>query len=139
MTEGPDHLAPVVRAGAASRRCYREVSGTEAVTCGGGRQGLACGRQRINLQQAGGPGAIGPRHPTPGAGDRRLASGVPPEDVVERLRSRGVRPGLGPVPRTGAPEHTESGCVRGPDGNLAEIARHPARAPLVRPGGGLRN
>ena len=53
-------------------------------------------------------------------------SGVPLADVVERLRSCGVQPVLGPVPRTGARGPMESVYVRDPDGNLVEIARYPA-------------
>lgn len=104
---------------------YSRVLGMEPITFAGGRRGLAFGRQKINLHQAGrefDPKAL---KPTPGSIDLCFITETPLEEVMAVLKSHGVAIAEGPVPRTGALGPMISVYFRDPDGNLVEVSNYP--------------
>jgi len=104
---------------------YQQVLGMEPVTFAGGRRGLAFGRQKFNLHQAGrefDPKAL---KPTPGAIDLCLITLTPLADVQEHLKANGVVMIEGPVQKTGATGPIQSVYFRDPDGNLIEVSNYP--------------
>jgi len=104
---------------------YQKVLGMEPVTFAGGRRGLAFGRQKFNLHQAGrefDPKAL---KPTPGAIDLCLITLTPLADVQAHLKASGVAIIEGPVQKTGATGPIESVYFRDPDGNLIEVSNYP--------------
>lgn len=103
---------------------YQRVLGMEAITFAGGRRGLAFGRQKINLHQAGREFEPKALKPAPGAIDLCFISPTPLAEVVEHIRSCGVAVVEGPVPRTGALGPMQSVYIRDPDGNLIEISNY---------------
>ena len=103
---------------------YQKVLGMEPVTFAGGRRGLAFGRQKFNLHQAGrefDPKAL---KPTPGAIDLCLITLTPLADVQAHLKASGVAIIEGPVQKTGATGPIESVYFRDPDGNLIEVSNY---------------
>ena len=103
---------------------YQRVLGMEAITFAGGRRGLAFGRQKINLHQAGREFEPKALKPTPGAIDLCFISTTPLAEVVQHIRSCDVAIVEGPVPRTGALGPMQSVYIRDPDGNLIEISTY---------------
>ena len=104
---------------------YQQVLGMEPVTFAGGRRGLAFGRQKFNLHQAGrefDPKAL---NPAPGAIDLCLITLAPLADVQEHLKASGVVIIEGPVQKTGATGPIQSVYFRDPDGNLVEVSNYP--------------
>ena len=104
---------------------YQQVLGMEPVTFAGGRRGLAFGRQKFNLHQAGrefDPKAL---KPTPGAIDLCLITLTPLADVQDHLKANGVAIIEGPVQKTGATGPIQSVYFRDPDGNLIEVSNYP--------------
>src|SRR5512138_1506645 len=81
---------------------YSRVLGMEPVTFAGGRRGLAFGRQKFNLHQAGREYEPKALKPVPGAIDLCLIAATPLEQVIGHLKAEGVAIIEGPVPRTGA-------------------------------------
>ena len=105
---------------------YRRVLGMEPITFAGGRRGLAFGRQKLNLHQAGrefDPKAL---KPTPGSIDVCFITEAPLEDVIAHLKSCGVVIAEGPVRKTGALGPMMSVYFRDPDGNLVEVSNYAA-------------
>jgi catechol 2,3-dioxygenase-like lactoylglutathione lyase family enzyme len=103
---------------------YRRVLGMEPITFAGGRRGLAFGRQKLNLHQAGrefDPKAL---KPTPGSVDVCFITEVRLEDVIAHLKSCGVVIAEGPVRKTGALGPMTSVYFRDPDGNLVEVSNY---------------
>jgi len=103
---------------------YRRVLGMEPITFAGGRRGLAFGRQKLNLHQAGrefDPKAL---KPTPGSVDVCFITEAPLEDVIAHLKSCGVVIAEGPVRKTGALGPMMSVYFRDPDGNLVEVSNY---------------
>jgi catechol 2,3-dioxygenase-like lactoylglutathione lyase family enzyme len=103
---------------------YRRVLGMEPITFAGGRRGLAFGRQKLNLHQAGrefDPKAL---KPTPGSIDVCFATETPLEDVIAHLKACGVVIAEGPVRKTGALGPMMSVYFRDPDGNLVEVSNY---------------
>jgi catechol 2,3-dioxygenase-like lactoylglutathione lyase family enzyme len=103
---------------------YSRVLGMEPVTFAGGRRGLAFGRQKFNLHQAGrefDPKAL---RPAPGAIDLCLITLAPLAEVIETLKSHGVVIIEGPVEKTGATGPITSVYFRDPDGNLIEVSNY---------------
>ncbi len=103
---------------------YRRVLGMEPITFAGGRRGLAFGRQKLNLHQAGrefDPKAL---KPTPGSVDVCFVTEVRLEDVIAHLKSCGVVIAEGPVRKTGALGLMMSVYFRDPDGNLVEVSNY---------------
>jgi catechol 2,3-dioxygenase-like lactoylglutathione lyase family enzyme len=104
---------------------YQQVLGMEPVTFAGGRRGLAFGRQKFNLHQAGrefDPKAL---KPAPGAIDLCLITLTPLADVQDHLKANGVAIIEGPVQKTGATGPIQSVYFRDPDGNLIEVSNYP--------------
>jgi catechol 2,3-dioxygenase-like lactoylglutathione lyase family enzyme len=103
---------------------YSKVLGMEPVTFAGGRRGLAFGRQKFNLHQAGREFEPKALSPAPGALDFCLISTTPLETVAQRLKEHGVVIIEGPVEKTGATGPMMSVYFRDPDGNLVEVSNY---------------
>lgn len=104
---------------------YSKVLGMEPITFAGGRRGLAFGRQKINLHQAGREFEPKALKPVPGALDLCFITETPLEEVIAQLKEHGVAIAEGPVPRTGALGPMTSVYFRDPDGNLVEVSNYP--------------
>ena len=104
---------------------YSRVLGMEPVTFAGGRRGLAFGRQKLNLHQAGREFEPKARAPAPGAIDLCFITQDPLEDVITELKEQGVVIIEGPVDKTGALGPMKSVYFRDPDGNLIEVSNYP--------------
>ena len=103
---------------------YTRVLGMEAITFAGGRRGLAFGRQKINLHQAGrefDPKAL---KPTPGSIDICFITNGSLDDVAAHLKAHDVKIAQGPVEKTGALGPMQSIYFRDPDGNLIEVSKY---------------
>jgi catechol 2,3-dioxygenase-like lactoylglutathione lyase family enzyme len=103
---------------------YARVMGMEPITFAGGRRGLAFGRQKINLHQAGREFEPKALKPTPGSMDLCFITETPLEEVIAQLKSQGVAIAEGPVPKTGALGPMTSVYFRDPDGNLIEVSNY---------------
>ena len=105
---------------------YSKVLGMEPVTFAGGRRGLAFGRQKLNLHQAGREFEPKALKPAPGAIDLCFISATPLAEAIETLKAHGVAIIDGPVPKTGALGPMMSVYFRDPDGNLVEVSNYEA-------------
>ena len=103
---------------------YSQVLGMEPITFAGGRRGLAFGRQKINLHQAGKEFEPKALKPVPGALDLCFITETPLDEVIAQLESHGVAIAEGPVPKTGALGPMTSVYFRDPDGNLIEVSNY---------------
>ena len=103
---------------------YGRVLGMEPVTFAGGRRGLAFGRQKLNLHQAGREFEPKALKPAPGAIDLCFIAATPLEQVVEHLKACDVHIIEGPVPKSGATGPMSSVYFRDPDGNLVEVSNY---------------
>ena len=103
---------------------YSRVLGMEPVTFAGGRRGLAFGRQKLNLHQAGREFEPKALKPAPGAIDLCLIADTPLEEVAAHLKEKGVAIIDGPVEKTGATGPILSVYFRDPDGNLIEVSNY---------------
>ena len=107
---------------------YARVLGMEPVSFAGGRRGLAFGRQKFNLHQAGREFEPKALKPAPGAMDFCLITETPLAEVMEALKQHGVAIIDGPVDKTGATGPIKSVYFRDPDGNLVEVSNYAAAA-----------
>ena len=105
---------------------YSRVLGMKPVTYAGRRRGLAFGRQKLNLHQAGREFEPKALKPAPGAIDLCFISTTPLEQVMAELRAHGIVIIQGPVPKTGALGPMQSVYFRDPDGNLIEVSNYAA-------------
>jgi len=105
---------------------YSRVLGMEPVTFAGGRRGLAFGRQKLNLHQAGREYEPKALRPAPGAIDLCFVAATPLGQVIEALRAQKVAIIQGPVAKTGALGSMQSVYFRDPDGNLVEVSNYDA-------------
>ena len=105
---------------------YSRVLGMEPITFAGGRRGLAFGRQKINLHQAGREYEPKALKPNPGSMDLCFITETPLDDVIAELKSQGVAIAEGPVAKTGALGPMTSVYFRDPDGNLIEVSNYGA-------------
>ena len=121
-----DHLVLTVHDLDRTIDFYSRVLGMEPITFAGGRRGLAFGRQKLNLHQAGREFEPKALKPVPGAIDLCFISETPLEAVIAHLQSHGVKVIEGPVPKTGALGPMSSVYFRDPDGNLVEVSNYPA-------------
>ena len=103
---------------------YSQVLGMQPVTFAGGRRGLAFGRQKFNLHQAGREFEPKALKPAPGAIDLCLVTETPLEQVATHLQEKGVAIIDGPVEKTGATGPILSVYFRDPDGNLIEVSNY---------------
>jgi catechol 2,3-dioxygenase-like lactoylglutathione lyase family enzyme len=108
---------------------YGRVLGMQPITFAGGRRGLAFGRQKLNLHQAGREFEPKALKPTPGSIDLCFATESPVAEVIAHLASCGVAIAEGPVKKTGALGPMMSVYFRDPDGNLVEVSNY-AEAPV---------
>src|SRR5258705_9471069 len=76
---------------------YSRVMGMEPITFAGGRRGLAFGRQKINLHQAGREFEPKALKPTPGSLDLCFITETPLEEVIASLKANAVAIAQGPV------------------------------------------
>ena len=104
---------------------YSRVLGMEPVTFAGGRRGLAFGRQKFNLHQAGREFEPKALRPAPGTIDLCLITETPLAEVMDELRKHGIAIIQGPVDKTGALGPIMSVYFRDPDGNLIEVSNYP--------------
>ena len=104
---------------------YSRILGMEPITFAEGRRGLAFGRQKINLHQAGREFEPKALRPAPGALDLCFITETPLEEVIAALKAQGVAIAMGPVPKTGALGPMTSVYFRDPDGNLIEVSNYP--------------
>src|SRR5205807_6862084 len=95
---------------------YSRVLGMEPITFAGGRRGLAFGRQKLNLHQAGREFEPKALKPVPGAIDLCFISETPLEEVMAQLRANEVAIAQGPVEKTGALGPMMPVYFRDPDG-----------------------
>jgi len=105
---------------------YSRVMGMEPITFAGGRRGLAFGRQKINLHQAGREYEPKALKPVPGSLDLCFIAETPLADVIAQLKANGVVIVDGPVQKTGALGPMMSVYFRDPDGNLVEVSNYAA-------------
>ena len=103
---------------------YERVLGMQPITFAGGRRGLAFGRQKINLHQAGREFEPKALKPAPGSMDLCFVTETPLAEVAAHLKSCGVAIAEGPVARTGALGPMMSVYFRDPDGNLIEVSNY---------------
>jgi catechol 2,3-dioxygenase-like lactoylglutathione lyase family enzyme len=103
---------------------YSRVLGMEPITFAGGRRGLAFGRQKINLHQAGREFEPKALKPAPGSMDLCFITETPLDEVIAQLKSAGVAIAEGPVAKTGALGPINSVYFRDPDGNLIEVSNY---------------
>ena len=120
-----DHIVLTVHDLERTIAFYSRVLGMEPVTFAGGRRGLAFGRQKLNLHQAGREFEPKALAPAPGTIDLCFISETPLADVIARLKAEGVVIIEGPVDRTGALGPMKSVYFRDPDGNLIEVSNYP--------------
>ena len=120
-----DHLVLTVHDLERTIAFYSRVLGMEPVTFAGGRRGLAFGRQKLNLHQAGREFEPKALAPAPGAIDLCFISATPLAGVIAKLQEEGVVIIEGPVDKTGALGPMKSVYFRDPDGNLIEVSNYP--------------
>jgi catechol 2,3-dioxygenase-like lactoylglutathione lyase family enzyme len=120
-----DHLVLTVFDVQRTLDFYSRVLGMEPVTFAGGRRGLAFGRQKLNLHQAGREFEPKALKPGPGAIDLCFISPTPLAEVVAELQRHGIVVIEGPVEKTGALGPMMSVYFRDPDGNLIEVSNYP--------------
>jgi catechol 2,3-dioxygenase-like lactoylglutathione lyase family enzyme len=116
-----DHLVLTVFDLERTIEFYARVLGMAPVTFAGGRRGLAFGRQKLNLHQAGAEFEPRALKPAPGAIDLCFISTTPLEQVKAELEAHGIVVIQGPVAKTGALGPMMSVYFRDPDGNLIEV------------------
>lgn len=122
MIDHLDHLVLTTADEEACVRFYVEVLGMSLETFGDGRKAFRFGNQKINLHRKGHEFEPKAQVPTPGSLDLCFIASVPLEDVIARLKDKGVPILEGPVMRTGATARIRSVYVRDPDLNLIEIS-----------------
>jgi catechol 2,3-dioxygenase-like lactoylglutathione lyase family enzyme len=120
-----DHIVLTVHDLERTIAFYSRVLGMEPVTFAGGRRGLAFGRQKLNLHQAGREFEPKALAPAPGAIDLCFISETPLADVIAKLKAEGVVIIEGPADKTGALGPMKSVYFRDPDGNLIEVSNYP--------------
>ncbi|MNL54897.1 Virulence protein [compost metagenome] len=91
-------------------------------TFGQGRKAFKFGEQKINLHVKGSEFEPKAHLPVPGALDLCFIAALPLDEVIARIRERGVQIVEGPVRRTGANYPLRSIYLRDPDLNLIEIS-----------------
>ena len=121
-----DHIVLTVHDIERTISFYSRVLGMEPVTFAGGRRGLAFGRQKLNLHQAGREFEPKALAPGPGAIDLCFIASTALDEVIETLKEHGVAIIEGPVDKTGALGPMKSVYFRDPDGNLIEVSNYPA-------------
>ncbi|WP_062366729.1 VOC family protein [Variovorax paradoxus] len=122
MIDHLDHLVLTTSDEGACTRFYVDVMGMALETFGANRKAFRFGNQKINLHVKGHEFEPKAQLPTPGSLDLCFIASVPLEEVIARLKDKGVPILEGPVMRTGATSRIRSVYVRDPDLNLIEIS-----------------
>jgi catechol 2,3-dioxygenase-like lactoylglutathione lyase family enzyme len=122
MIDHLDHLVLTTTDEEACTHFYIDVMGMALETFGQGRKAFRFGNQKINLHVKGHEFEPKAHVPMPGSLDLCFIASVPLDDVVARLKDKGVPVIEGPVMRTGATSRIRSVYVRDPDLNLIEIS-----------------
>ncbi|QGW83121.1 VOC family protein [Variovorax paradoxus] len=122
MIDHLDHLVLTTADEKACTRFYVDLMGMVLETFGPGRKAFRFGNQKINLHVKGHEFEPKAQVPTPGALDLCFIASVPLDDVIARLKDKGLPIIEGPVMRTGATSRIRSVYVRDPDLNLIEIS-----------------
>ncbi|AGU50461.1 glyoxalase-like domain-containing protein [Variovorax paradoxus B4] len=122
MIDHLDHLVLTTADEEACTRFYVDVMGMALETFGADRRAFRFGSQKINLHVKGHEFEPKAQVPTPGSLDLCFIASVPLEEVIARLKDKGVPILEGPVMRTGATSRIRSVYVRDPDLNLIEIS-----------------
>ncbi|RRH89891.1 VOC family protein [Variovorax beijingensis] len=122
MIDHLDHLVLTTAHEQACIRFYVDAMGMALETFGANRKAFRFGNQKINLHVKGHEFEPKAQVPTPGSLDLCFIASVPLEDVIARLKDKGVPILEGPVMRTGATARIRSVYVRDPDLNLIEIS-----------------
>ncbi len=120
-----DHLDHLVLTTAHEADCvafYTDGLGMTLETFGPGRKALRFGQQKINLHVKGHEFEPKAHLPVPGALDLCFIAAIALDDVIGRLREKGIPIIEGPVRRTGATGPIRSIYLRDPDLNLIEIS-----------------
>lgn len=122
MIDHLDHLVLTTADEEACTRFYIDVMGMALETFGQGRKAFRFGNQKINLHVKGREFEPKAHVSMPGSLDLCFIASVPLDDVIARLKDKGVPVIEGPVMRTGATSRIRSIYVRDPDLNLIEIS-----------------
>jgi catechol 2,3-dioxygenase-like lactoylglutathione lyase family enzyme len=122
--ESIDHIVLTVKNIEATCAFYAQTLGMKVVAFGAGRKALVFGRQKINLHEYGDEIEPKAKVPTPGSADLCLVTNIPIPQVLEHLRTNGIKILEGPVERTGAVGPITSVYLRDPDGNLIEVSSY---------------
>lgn len=122
MIDHLDHLVLTTAHEQACIRFYVDAMGMALETFGANRKAFRFGNQKINLHVKGHEFEPKAQVPTPGSLDLCFIASVPLEDVIARLKDKGVPILEGPVMRTGATARIRSVYVRDSDLNLIEIS-----------------
>lgn len=118
-----DHVVLTVRDIAVTIDFYSRVLGMTPVEFEG-RRGLAFGRQKFNLHQAGREYEPKAELAKPGTMDICLITTTPIDAVIAHLAREHVAILQGPVMRTGAIGPIRSVYFRDPDLNLVEVSNY---------------
>ena len=124
MIDRIDHIVLTTRDREGCVRFYTEVLGMKLEsfkTPTETRWALQFGEQKINLHEWGREFTPRAHVAAPGTLDLCFIASVPLQQVVERLKAKGI-PHDGPVAKTGARGPIQSVYVRDPDLNLVEIS-----------------
>ncbi len=116
-----DHIVLCVRDVEKTRAFYSDLLGMEPREERPGKWALHFGSQKISLQDEANLPTIA-RGTTPGSGNFCLLAADPVDELVARLRSRGIEILAGPDERVGATGTIRSVYFRDPDGNLVEVS-----------------
>jgi catechol 2,3-dioxygenase-like lactoylglutathione lyase family enzyme len=119
-----DHIVLTVKSIEATSRFYNQVLDMATITFGESKKALACGQQKINLQEHGKEYEPKAERPTPGSADLCLVTRTPLAEVMNHLLASGIEISDGPVKRTGALGEITSIYFRDPDLNLIEVASY---------------
>lgn len=117
-----DHLVLTTTHEQACIDFYVGLLGMTLETFGQGRKAFKFGEQKINLHIKGQEFEPKAHLPVPGALDLCFIAALPLDEVIARIRERGVQIVEGPVRRTGANYPLRSIYLRDPDLNLIEIS-----------------
>lgn len=125
MIDHIDHIVLTTRDKEGCIRFYTEVLGmklTRFKTPTEERLAFSFGNQKINVHEWGREFSPRAHVAAPGTLDLCFIASAPLEEVVDRLRQRGIAILEGPVAKTGARGPIRSLYVRDPDLNLVEIS-----------------
>ena len=122
MIDHIDHIVLTTRDLQGCTRFYAEILGMKLEKFAEGRLALKFGSQKINLHEWGREFEPRAHVAAPGTLDLCFIAAVPLDEVMQRLKAKGVPILEGPVKKTGAQGPMMSVYVRDPDLNLVEIS-----------------